>query len=236
MMRILKDYPSVTLNPKSIEGRIDFTHIFGRSAPVHIEIGSGKGTFLINEAKAKPHINFLGIEWARKYYRYAVDRIGRWGLTNIRMIRTDAVAFIRDYINDNTIECLHVYFPDPWPKKRHHKRRLFCPFNVGQLIRILKVNGQIRVATDHAEYFEEIRKHLLAPSDIITQVLFHPTAGSEAGEWVGTNFERKYLKEERSVFTIAVKKNASVSCDLRDHHCENSGPPNPKISIQDGPS
>ncbi len=205
MARILKDYPWVVLDPQNMEGRINFDHIFGRSAPLHIEIGSGKGTFLINEAKARPLVNFLGIEWARKYYRYAVDRIGRWGLTNIRMIRTDAAAFLRDHISDNIVECLHIYFPDPWPKKRHHKRRLFCPTNMEQFIRILKANGQIRVITDHAEYFEQIRKHLLAPS-IVETALFHPTAGAETGEWVGTNFERKYLKEERSVFTIAIKK------------------------------
>jgi len=87
MARTLKEYPSVSLNPEDLDGKIDFVRIFGRAGPVHIEIGSGKGTFLLNQAGAQPGDNFLGIEWARKYYRYAVDRIGRWGLTNVRIIR-----------------------------------------------------------------------------------------------------------------------------------------------------
>ena len=98
MARKLQEYPSVSLEPEDLEGRIDFVQIFGRSCPVHIEIGSGKGTFLLNQAKAQPDDKFLGIEWARKYYRYAVDRIGRWGLTNVRIIRTDAAIFLTDFI------------------------------------------------------------------------------------------------------------------------------------------
>ena len=78
MTRIIKDYSEVSLNPEDLDGKIDFSHIFGRTAPVHIEIGSGKGTFLVSGAGAEPDINFLGIEWARKYYRLAVDRLGRW--------------------------------------------------------------------------------------------------------------------------------------------------------------
>ncbi len=88
MARILKEYPSVALKPENLDGKIDFVRVFGRAGPVHIEIGTGKGTFLLNQARAQPGGNFLGIEWARKYYRYAVDRIGRWGLTNVRIIRT----------------------------------------------------------------------------------------------------------------------------------------------------
>ncbi|MHC4243503.1 MAG: hypothetical protein ACYSU4_13940, partial [Planctomycetota bacterium] len=83
MARTLKEYSSVLLKPEEIDSKLDFVQIFGRTGPVHIEIGSGKGTFLVNQARAHPGDNFLGIEWARKYYRYAVDRIGRWDLTNV---------------------------------------------------------------------------------------------------------------------------------------------------------
>ena len=138
MARILKEYPSVSLYPEDLswgllteDGKIDFVRIFGRAGPVHIEIGTGKGTFLLNQARAQPGDNFLGIEWARKYYRYAVDRIGRWGLTNVRIIRTDAATFLADFIPDDSVECFHIYFPDPWPKKRHHKRRFIRPDNLG---------------------------------------------------------------------------------------------------------
>ncbi len=206
MARILKDYPSVALKPEDLDGKIDFGRIFGRSGPVHIEIGSGRATFLLNQAKAHPQVNFLGIERAGKFYRYGVDRIGRWALSNARIIRTDAASFLADFIPDNSIDRFHIYFPDPWPKKRHHKRRLLVPVNLEQLLRCLKPDGIIKVVTDHAEYFEQIQKVISAQSSKLEKIEFHPTAGADQGEWVGTNFERKYLKEKRPIFCIAVRK------------------------------
>ena len=206
MSRILKDYESVSLKQEDLDGKIDFALLFGRSGPVHIEVGSGKGTFLLNQAKTQPGDNFLGIEWARKYYRYAVDRIGRWGLTNVRIIRTDAGVFIRDFIPDSCVDCFHIYFPDPWPKKRHHKRRFLRPENLELLIRCLKTGGQLRIATDHADYFEQIKMVLAARSDILEEIDFPSAAGAERGEWVGTNFERKYLKDKRPIHSLAARK------------------------------
>ncbi len=206
MARILRDYPGVSLKIEDLNGKIDFARIFGRSGPVHIEIGTGKGTFLLNQAQAEPGDNYLGIEWARRYYRHAVDRIGRWGLSNVRIIRTDAAAFIADFVPDDLVDCFHIYFPDPWPKKRHHKRRFLCPTNLEHLIRCLKVRGQLRIATDHAEYFEQIKTVVTERSDTLEQIDFPPTAGAETGEWVGTNFERKYLKDQRPIYTLAARK------------------------------
>jgi tRNA (guanine-N7-)-methyltransferase len=207
MARILKDYPDVAIRPEDLDTKIDFDRIFGRPGSVHIEIGSGKATFLLNQAKKQPEVNFLGIEWARKYYRYAVDRIGRWAIKNVRIIRTDATALLIDLIPDNSVECFHIYFPDPWPKKRHHKRRFICTANLQQILRCLKSNGTIRIATDHAEYFEQIKQVIAEQNKILEEFDFLPTAGADQGEWVGTNFERKYLKENRPIYTIAVKKN-----------------------------
>jgi tRNA (guanine-N7-)-methyltransferase len=206
MARNLKEYPSVSLKSEDIDGRIDFIRIFGRTGPVHIEIGSGKGTFLVNQARARPGDNFLGIEWARKYYRNAVDRIGRWGLTNVRIIRTDAAVFLADFITDSSVECFHIYFPDPWPKKRHHKRRFICPSNLEHLIRCLKTGGQLKIATDHEDYFHVIQKVITNQDKRLEEIQFLPTVGADKGEWVGTNFERKYLKDQRPIYTIAVKK------------------------------
>jgi tRNA (guanine-N7-)-methyltransferase len=206
MSREIKNFPNLTLDPKSIAGRVDFGDIFGRSGPVHIEVGSGKGTFLVNQARFQPEGNFIGIEWANRYFRYAVDRIGRWNLQNVRIIRTDAAKFIAENVPDESVDFFHSYFPGPWPKKRHHKRRFFNEANTGQLIRCLKSGGTIRVATDYAEYFEQIKQVVSARGDVLREVDFLPTAGAQVGEWVGTNFERKYLKESRPIFTIAVEK------------------------------
>jgi tRNA (guanine-N7-)-methyltransferase len=205
MARILKEYPSITLKPEELDGKIDFVRVFGRPGPVHIEIGTGKAAFLLNEARAHLEVDFLGIERASKYYRYAVDRIGRWGLTNVRIIRTDAATFLANSIPDNSVDCFHIYFPDPWPKRRHNKRRFLCPANLEHLLRTLKTGGQLKIATDHIDYFQLIRE-LITAEKRLEEIEFLPAAGADKGEWLGTNFERKYRKENRPIYTLAVRK------------------------------
>ncbi len=204
MTRRLKDYPEVSLNSENLCEPIDIEKIFGRYAPVHIEIGSGKGTFLVSQAQAQPQFNFLGIEWARKYYRFAVDRTGRWGLKNVKLIRTDAADFIIRFIPDTSVACYHIYYPDPWPKKRHHKRRLICSGNLDHLIRTLESGGIIQIATDHEDYFEQMKKVLAERKDELEETEFARPEGAQDGEIVGTNYERKYIREKRDVYTIAV--------------------------------
>jgi len=116
MKRTLKEYDTIALKPEVLAAPIDFERVFGRQGSVHIEIGSGKGTFLFQQARMYPDVDFLGIEWASKYYRHAVDRLGRWGLTNVRIIRADAAAFLRDHVPADSVGGFHIYFPDPWPK------------------------------------------------------------------------------------------------------------------------
>ncbi len=206
MRKELKDYENVGLILENLQGKIDFAQVFGRFGPVHIEIGSGKGTFLVNQAAAQPQVDFLGIEWARKYYRSTVDRIGRRGLTNVRVLRANAPVFLRDFIPAGTVDCFHIYFPDPWPKKRHHKRRLLQSSNLEILLRCLKPNGQIRIATDHEDYFQQIQDVTKACSTLIEEIEFEPPAGAREGERTGTNYERKYVKESRTIHTAAFRK------------------------------
>jgi tRNA (guanine-N7-)-methyltransferase len=207
MARILKDYTCVALKPEDLSGLIDFSSIFGRSGPVHIEIGSGKGTWVLSQAQAYPEINYLCIEWARKYYRFAVDRLGRWGVRNVRVIRTDVAELLADFVPADSVDCYHIYFPDPWPKKRHNKRRLLGPENLEHLLRSLKTGGIIQVTTDYAEYFESITELIEANSSRLCPVEFTPSVGARQGELVGTNYERKYIRQERPVYAVAVKKN-----------------------------
>jgi len=191
----------------SVEGIVDFNEVFGRVAPLHIEIGSGRGTFLVSQAQAFPEINFIGIEWASRYYRYAADRLARWDIRNVRMVRDDAADFIAEHLADETVDWYHIYFPDPWPKKRHNKRRMLCDENLAQMIRTLKPGGIINVATDHIDYFDQMEKVLLDPvKSHIEQVPYTRPVGARDGEYAGTNFERKYLVEGRKINTIAVRK------------------------------
>ena len=206
MRRTIKEYETVILRLEDLTGPLDFAGVFGRRCQVHVEIGSGKGTFLVHEAKAQSDIDFLGIEWARKYYRHGADRVGRWGLKNVRIIRADAVTFLTEHILPGSVDCLHIYFPDPWPKKRHHKRRLIQQGNMGVLTRCLKPGGEIRIATDHPAYFEQIKTVTDARQDELEVIAFTRPAGAQEGELTGTNYERKYIRDQRTIHTLALRK------------------------------
>lgn len=182
-------------------GPIDLREVFANARPVELEIGSGKGTFLLARAAARPELNFLGVEWAGAYCRYAADRIRRAGLPNVRMLRTDAAAFVKTCLPDASIWRLHVYFPDPWPKRRHRRRRLIqVPF-LGEARRILAPGGQVIVVTDHQGYFLHIRRAFAATPGL-ARIAF-PRMTDATGELVGTNFERKYIARGRSFYSIA---------------------------------
>lgn len=206
MQSDLEEYPHIELKSEDLAGRIDFAQIFGRPGPVHIEIGSGKGTFLLHAAQAQRDVNFLGIEWARRFYLHAVDRIGRWGLSNVRIIRTDAATFLAESLSAESVACLHIYFPDPWPKKRHHKRRLVQQANMPTLIRCLERGGRMQLATDHGDYFEQMKSVTATCRDELEPAEFARPAGAGEGELTGTNYERKYIRDERTIYTLALRR------------------------------
>lgn len=199
----------IAINLDKCREKMDLGVFFEQVGPVHVEVGSGKGTFLLNQARQHPEINYLGIEWANKYYLYSVDRMKRWGMRNVRILRADAREFVRHNIADETIDTFHIYFPDPWPKKRHHKRRFFQPANITEVYRILKPGGQLRTVTDHAGYYEFMCEVMLEHPVISRQfrkVDFLPVETADEGEWVGSNFERKYIKEQRQFHALAMEK------------------------------
>ena len=206
--RNVKDYADISLHEEDICGKIDFEGIFGRKRPVHIEVGSGKGTFLVGAAKAMGEVDFLGIEWANRYYKLAVDRIGRWGIGNVRIIRTDVASFLPEFVGDGSVNWFHIYYPDPWPKARHHKRRFICSSNMDQILRCLEIGGVINIATDHAGYFEQMEEVFREQVEkgTIEMIEFTRAPGARNDEMVGTNFERKYVVQGRKSYTIAARK------------------------------
>jgi tRNA (guanine-N7-)-methyltransferase len=173
---------------------IVWREMFGNNHPVELEIGMGKGTFLTDSAKARPGTNFFGLEYARYYWRYASDRLRRNGCENARTARAEAGYFVREFVPEGSLSVVHIYFPDPWPKKRHNKRRLIQPGFLLEMRRVLEVDGRLQIVTDHAGYFEQIREVVTRSPLKVAEYL--------AGE-VGTNFERKYLREGRTFQSIA---------------------------------
>jgi tRNA (guanine-N7-)-methyltransferase len=182
--------------PGQVDGPLRFEAIFGRRAPIEIEVGIGKGRFLLAQAGARPDTDFLGVEWSLKHLRIARDRALGHGLANIRFHRADARHVLRDLVPDRTAARVHVYCPDPWPKKRHHKRRLFAPDVVPHIERILTPGGYLNVSTDFTEYFEAIVAVVTEHTRLERAVdPAYPIEG-QAGK---TNYEVKYLAAGRVI-------------------------------------
>jgi tRNA (guanine-N7-)-methyltransferase len=192
----------VGLTQETLPKPIVWSELFGNDHPVELEIGMGKGTFLVEQAKNRPEVNFFGIEWASWYWRSASDRLRRNGCTNARTVRAEALFFLREHVPVNSLSVLHVYFPDPWPKARHHKRRLVqAPF-MQQAQRTLIPGGRLQVVTDHKGYFEQHIEPAFRASGLSIVDYNRPGSAGE-GEFVGTNFERKYRREGRPFFALA---------------------------------
>lgn len=183
---------------------IDWRALFGNDHPVEMEIGMGKGTFITDQARARPDTNFFGIEWARWYWRYASDRLRRNNCLNARTVRAEAGFFVRELVPDASLSVLHIYFPDPWPKKRHHKRRLIQEPFLQQVERVLVPGGRLQVVTDHQEYFEQIEP--VVKNSKLTIIDYNRPGSAGEGEFVGTNFERKYRREGRPFYAIAARR------------------------------
>ncbi len=131
---------------------IDPATVFGRSAPLVVEIGFGMGETTARIAAADPARDYLGVEVYPAGVGSLLARIGELGLANVRIVQHDAVDVLRDMIAPATLAGAHVYFPDPWPKKRHHKRRLIQPPFVALLASRLAPGGTLHCATDWEPY------------------------------------------------------------------------------------
>jgi tRNA (guanine-N7-)-methyltransferase len=175
-------------------GPVDFAAIFGRTAPVEMEIGVGKGRFLLGAAAANRDHDYFGLEIEAEYAAIVRLKAERAELTNVRVERLDGKAFVASRLAPGCLAALHVYFPDPWPKKRHHKRRLVDPEWAAAAARALAPRALLRVASDHVEYWSVIDAILSA------EPLLARLSDAEAGEWsTGTNYELKFAKSGRPI-------------------------------------
>lgn len=163
--------------------------------PLEIEIGSGKGTFLVQQASLHPGVNFLGIEWAGEFYRYAADRMRRRGLDNVRLLKADATEFLRFRCPASITRVIHLYFSDPWPKKRHHKRRVVQDRSLHEFHRVLMDGGELRLVTDHDDLWAWYEEHAARNHELFERGDFASLESADAGELVGTNYERKFARE-----------------------------------------
>jgi len=180
---------------------LDWQEIFGRPAPVDVEIGSGKGRFLLELAAARPERSLLAVERAAKYFKLCRDRAERRGLDTVRMLRTTAEDLLFRLLAEASVANIYVLFPDPWPKKRHHKRRLVKAEVVEAMRRALVPGGRLLVKTDHEGYAEVIGEVLASAAG------FHRLDPDEAFAGLPlTGFEHKYLDQGRAIHAFALER------------------------------
>jgi tRNA (guanine-N7-)-methyltransferase len=184
-------------------GPLRLSALFGNESPVEVEVGPGKGGFLLGRASARPEINLLGVEWIRAYAAYVADRAYRAGLPNVRTICVDAADFFQTSLPDGSVSRVHIYFPDPWPKRRHRRRRLIKSSFLLEVRRVLCPGGQLAIVTDDADYYGHIRQ-VVSATDRLEEIPFEPCP--EAEGLVGSNFERKYSQAGKTFHALAAMR------------------------------
>jgi tRNA (guanine-N7-)-methyltransferase len=184
---------------------LDWPGLFGNDAPVEVEVGFGKGLFLLNAALARPQVNFLGIEVVRKYQLFTATRIAKRELKNVRLICADARAVLRERLATGSVQAVHVYFPDPWWKTRHHKRRVFTDNFAAQCARLLVPGGQLHVATDVEDYAALVRE-VVAAHTPLRELPPPEEKGPEHDLDYLTNFERKARQQGKPIWRLRYER------------------------------
>jgi len=151
---------TVVIRPLTVSEPLPLDAFFDPGKPLEVDLGCGKGRFLLARAAGHPDVQFLGIDRMLVRIRKLDRKIVRLGLTNVRLLRLEAFYSLQYLIPPHCIQALYIFFPDPWPKRRHHKRRLFSDEFMDVLWDRLKPGGTVQVATDHLDYFDEIRRKL----------------------------------------------------------------------------
>jgi len=179
--------------------------IFANPHPVEVEIGPGKGEFLLAMARSYPERNFFGMErFRRKAFRLSL-RMEREGLANVIVIHADATCVISTLIPSESISAYHIYFPDPWWKRRHHKRRLFQGSFAVNLARTLSPGGYIFLASDLRAYLADVYFQLEASNGLIP-FPWQKSFTTRRGKPILTDFERKCRERGRAVYYAAFQK------------------------------
>ena len=198
--------------PESTELRLEDLNLgtvfdlFPNRHPFELEIGSGKGRFLLERAAKHPGHNFLGIDYAWRFLREGHERIGQRGLTNLYFYKAEASDVVRSMIPDGTVDIFHIYFPDPWPKRQQRKRRLLTPDFFQQLHRQLIAKGKLELATDNFEYLISFKRALVEAGDTLWSGVRESRNERILDPEILTHFEAKYRRQGRLLYYIELTK------------------------------
>ncbi len=187
------------------EELFDWQTLFGNAYPVEIEIGCGRGRFIITRARENPDINFLGIEKSARFFRILKDRVVKSGAHNIKVIRGEAGYLLKKFVPCNSVRAVHVYFPDPWPKKRHRKRRLVNVSFLENIAHVLTPEGVLHIATDFQDYAHEILAAAASCRGLAGIFYEESSAQDRNPDTAATAYERKYLLQGHIIYRALFK-------------------------------
>jgi len=193
----------VELVPVNCFQPLDLPAVYGRVAPLEIDLGCGDGSFLAALARESPEKNFLGIERLLGRVRSACRRIERAGLTNARVMRFEISYAVEHLLPPGSVTAFYLLFPDPWPKRRHAPRRLVTESFLASLHRALAPKGSVRIATDEIGYFRQITR--LASESALFAVM--PNAPKNVAT---TKFERRFREEGLRIHRLELRKVSPV--------------------------
>jgi tRNA (guanine-N7-)-methyltransferase len=183
----------------------DAAALFAREAPLEVEVGSGKGLFLASAGVAHPETNYLGIELAKKYAEHAAARVLKRGLENVRVISGDALRVFRELIPDRSLAAVHVYFPDPWWKARHRKRRVMNEPFVKDIERALLPGASLHFWSDVEEYFQSTLELLREKSTLEGPFAVDEREAEHDLDY-RTHFERRMRKHGEPVYRAEFRR------------------------------
>ncbi len=178
---------------------IDLDSVFGRAAPRVLEIGFGNGETLVEQAAANPSTDFIGIEVHEPGVGHCLLRAHAAGISNLRLSRRDAIDVLRQQIPDSSLRRINLYFPDPWPKKRHHKRRILQHDFLQMLSRKIEPGGTFHIATDWQDYAEQIDE-LIGSDDSFRLSERRTHGGGDPVDRSTTRFERRGLQQGHKIW------------------------------------
>ena len=195
---------AVELVPADYSKPLVLHQVFGRNAPVEVDLGCGDGLFLATMADENPKRDFLGIEQTIGRVRSACRKIARRNLTNARVLRAEIAETVRHLLAPASVEVFHLMFPDPWPKRRHHSRRLVTEEFLRSITRTLTADGTLRIVTDHADYFDDITRAL----SHVSHLALDPKG--EAHLPATSTFEEKFRGSGAEIYRLWLRKVSEV--------------------------
>lgn len=196
---LLANHPQyVITNPEEAKGH--WHEVFGNDHPIHIEVGSGKGRFITGMAAQNPHINYIGIDIQLSVLSYALDKVLEADLPNVKLLLVDGSS-LTNYFADGEVDLMYLNFSDPWPKKRHEKRRLTYKSFLDTYKQILPENGEIHFKTDNRGLFEYSLASFSQYGMLLKQVWLDLHASDYEGN-VMTEYEEKFSNKGQVIYRV----------------------------------